>query len=222
MQKFDTAGPVSVVLDIPAGRVRLIATERADAAVEIQPSDTSKKRDVKAAEQTGVEYRDGVLRITTADPHRLFGSSGSLEVTVELPSGSRLEGKAGAAELYTTGRLDEVAFDGGYRTVQIAETGGARLKVHTGAVSVARLTGPAWISNGMGDITVAEAVTGKVTLRTGSGSLSIGTAPGVSATLDAKTGYGRIANALTNTDGPAAALAIEATTDHGDIDAHSL
>lgn len=222
MKKFDTVGPISVVLDIPAGRIRFVAGDRADATVQVLPAQASKKRDVKAAEQTGVEYRDGVLRIATADPHRIFGSSGALDVTVELPAGSRVEGRAGAAELRSTGRLGEVVFEGGYRTVDLDETAGARLKVHTGDVAVARLTGPAQISTGKGDITVAEAGAGEVELRAESGTISVTAAAGVSATLDAGTGYGRISNALKNVDGAAAVLTVKATTAHGDITATSL
>jgi hypothetical protein len=33
MQKFDTPAPISAVLDIPAGRVQLIAADRADTTV---------------------------------------------------------------------------------------------------------------------------------------------------------------------------------------------
>jgi hypothetical protein len=222
MQKFDTTGPISVVLSIPAGRVRLVAGDRADATVEVLPAEASKKRDVKAAEQTTIEFRDGVLRIATADPNRILGSSGALEVRVELPAGSRIEGKAGAAELHSTGRLGAVVFEGGYRRVELDEVAGADVKVHTGEVSIARLTGPARISNGMGDITVAEALDGEIELSTGSGNLSISAASGISATLDARTSYGRIHNALKNSEGAGAGLRIKATTSHGDITAASL
>lgn len=222
MQKFDTAGPVSVVLDIPAGRVRLIASDRSDTTVQVLPAEESKKRDVKAVQQTEVSYHDGVVRIVTADAHKMLGGSGSLEVTVEVPTGSRVEGKAGAAELSSSGRLGEVAFDGGYQKVELDEVAGARLKVHTGQVRIARLTGPAQISNSQGDITVAEAHAGAVELRTESGSIAITAAAGVSATLDAGTSYGRINNALKNSEGAAPGLTIKATTSHGDITATSL
>jgi hypothetical protein len=221
MRKFDTTGPVAVALGIPAGSITLIATDRTDAAVQVSPSDATKKRDVKAAEQTEVAYEDGVLRISTADPTRILGSSGSLAVTIEVPLGSSFDGKAGAAALRGTGRLGGVVFEGGYQTVDIEEAADVRLKLHTGTVTIGRLTGPARITNGMGDVTIAEAVAGKVELRTGSGNLSVGAAPGVSATLDASTTYGRVHNALRNTDGAASALAIEATTGHGDITAAS-
>jgi hypothetical protein len=59
MQKFDTPAPVSAVLDIPAGRIRFIAADRAATMVEVLPADASKDRDVEVAEQTTVEYGDG-------------------------------------------------------------------------------------------------------------------------------------------------------------------
>jgi len=222
MQNFATPGPVSVVLEIPAGAVRLVATERTDTVVDVQPADASKKRDVKAAEQTAIAFQDGVLSVTTAESHRVLGGSGALHVTIELPVGSRLDGKAGAAELHTTGRLGDVAFDGGYTVVSIEEAAGAVLKVHTGDVAINRLTGSAQIRNGKGDITVAEAHAGQVELRADMGNLSVTAAPGISATLDADTAKGRITNTLRNTEGAAAGLAVKATTSHGDITAASL
>jgi hypothetical protein len=64
-------------------------------------------------------------------------------------------------------------------------------------------------------------VRGTVVLRTQAGDVSVGAAHGVSASLDAGTSYGRIHNALKNTEG-AADLNIRATTAYGDIVARSL
>ncbi|MFF0052422.1 DUF4097 family beta strand repeat-containing protein [Streptomyces sp. NPDC005498] len=221
MQKFDTPAPISAVLDIPAGRIRFIAADRADTTVEVLPADASKGRDVKAAEQTEVAYADGVLRITASSPNsQLFGPSGSLEVTVQLPAGSRIEAKAAGAELRGVGRLGDVAFEGAYRRIKIDEAASVRLTALDGDVEVGRLGGPAEISTERGDIRIAEAVRGTVVLRTQSGDISVAVATGVSATLDAGTDYGRVSNSLKN-DG-AAELDIRAATSHGDITARSL
>jgi hypothetical protein len=222
MQKFDTPTPVSVVLDIPAGRIQLIAADRADTIVEVLPADASRSRDAKAAERITVENGDGVLRIEAAPArNRLVGPSGSVEVTVRLPAGSHVEAKAGSAELRGVGRLGDVAFEGGQAAVKLDETGRARLTLLAGDVSVGRLGGSAEISTQQGDLHIAEAVHGTVTLSTQRGDISVCAAPGVSASLDAGTAYGRIHNALRNTDG-AAGLDIHATTSHGDITARSL
>ncbi len=94
MQKFATPAPVSAVLDIPAGRVQFIAADRADTTVEVRPANASKGRDVKAAELVEVEYKEGVLRIEApAAKNQYFGPSGAVEVTVQLPAGSRIEGR---------------------------------------------------------------------------------------------------------------------------------
>ncbi|KOV97948.1 hypothetical protein ADK65_23735 [Streptomyces sp. NRRL B-1140] len=222
MQKFDTPATVSAVLDIPAGRIRFIAADRADTTVEVLPADGSKRRDVKAAEQIVTSYGDGVLRITAPEARsRLLGHSGSVEITVRLPVGSHVEAKADAAELRGVGRLGDVVFEAAQGSVELDESHSARLTLLVGDLAVGRLGGPARMSTQKGDLRIAEAVGGAVALRTQQGDISVGAAHGVSAALDAGTGYGRIRNTLKNTDG-AADLTIHATTAHGDITARSL
>ncbi|MEU8344756.1 Putative adhesin [Actinomadura meyerae] len=222
MQHFDTPAPITAVLDIPAGRVQLIGADPARTAVEVRPANPAKSRDVQAAEQTSVEYADGVLRISgAAARHQLFGPSGSVEVTVRLPAGSRVEATAASADFRGVGRLGEVVYAGSHGSIKIDEAAGARLATAAGDVSVGRLTGPAEISTQKGDISVAEAVRGTVVLRTQAGEVSVGAAAGVSASLDAGTSHGRIRNSLRNTGG-VADLAVHATTGYGDIVARSL
>lgn len=223
MQKFDTTSPVSAVLDIPAGRIRFIGAERTDTTVEILPADASKSGDVKAAEQTTVAYADGVLRIErTAGKNRVLGSSGSVEVTVQLPAGSRVEATAASAGFRGVGRLGDVVLDVSQGSVKLDETAGARLTLLAGDITVGRLGGPAEIGTRKGDVHIAEAVRGTVQLHTEYGEITVGAAHGVSASLDAGATHGRIHNALKNTEGAAAGLNIHATTAYGDITARSL
>ena len=143
MQKFDTPAPISAVLDIPAGRVQFIAADRADTTVDVHPANAAKRRDVKVAEQTTVDYRDGVLRIDApAARNQYLGPSGSVEVTVQLPTGSRIEGKAAFAEFRGVGRFGDVALEA-YGVVKIDEAASTRLTAYAGDVEVGRLSGPA-------------------------------------------------------------------------------
>ncbi|PKW05062.1 Putative adhesin [Streptomyces sp. 1222.5] len=223
MPKFATPAPVTAHLDIPAGRIQLIAADRADTTVEILPADPSKGRDVKAAERIDVSYDAGVLRITAREPaHRVLGNPGSVEVTVQLPAGSHLHATAALAELRGVGRLGHVTLDAAQATVKLDETDEARLTLKAGDITLGRLAGPADISTQKGDLTVTEAHRGTLTLRTQHGRICVGAARGTSATLDAGTAYGRIHNALANTDGATAGLTIHASTGYGDIDARSL
>ena len=223
MQRFDTPAAISAVLDIPAGRVQVIAADRADTTVEVLPVNAAKGRDVRAAEQTEVAFDDGVLRIKApAQRNEILGAPGSIEVTVQLPAGSRVDVTSAAAEFRGVGRLGDVACEGAHGAVHIDEAASVRLAVHAGDVTVGRLTGPAEISTQQGGIHITEATSGAVVLRTRTGDVTVGAARGVSASLDAGTGHGRIHHALTNTEGAAAGLTIRATTDHGDITARSL
>ncbi|CAM3933659.1 DUF4097 domain-containing protein [Kibdelosporangium persicum] len=220
MRKFDTPAPIATVLDIPAGQVRFIAADRTDTTVEVLPADASKGRDVKVAEQTKVDYADGVLRIEASAKNQILGPSGAIEVTVQLPAGSRVEAKAASAELRGVGRLGDVTFEGSHGAIKLDEAASVRLATHAGDVSVGRLNGPAEISTGKGDIRIDEAVRGTVVVTTQAGDVSVGAAAGVSAALDAGTTLGRVHNSLKNTG--AADLTIHATTAHGDITARSL
>ncbi|NGM15215.1 DUF4097 family beta strand repeat-containing protein [Verrucosispora sp. WMMA2044] len=223
MQRFDTPAAISAVLDIPAGRIQIIAADRTDTTVEILPTDAGKSRDVTAAERVVVTFDDNVLRVQAAEPaRRILGSSGSVEVTVQLPAGSRVEAEAASVEFRGVGRLGDVTFDGAEGVVKLDETAQARLTLQSGDITVGRLGGPGQISTQRGDLTVAEAVAGTVTLRTEQGNITIGAARDSSATLDAGTTYGRVRNELRNTDGAAAGLNIHATTAYGDIAARSL
>ncbi|MFE2390763.1 DUF4097 family beta strand repeat-containing protein [Streptomyces althioticus] len=221
--RFQTPAPLPVALDIAAGRIRFVAADRADTVVEVLPVDATKSRDAKAAEQTRVEYRDGVLRIDGPQAkNQLLGPSGSVDITVRLPAGSRVEAKAAGAELRGEGRLGDVVVDGALGPVELDEAASVRLTVLAGDVSVGRLGGPAEISTGKGDIRVTEALRGTVTLRTEHGDITVGAGRAVSASLDAGTGHGRVRNTLSNADGAAVGLTVHATTAYGDITASSL
>ncbi|MER7946757.1 DUF4097 family beta strand repeat-containing protein [Streptomyces sp. NPDC096079] len=223
MQKFPTTTPVAALLDVPAGVIRFIAADLDDVTVEVLPADASRSRDVKAAERTAVSFGDGVLRIeASAARNQYFGPSGAVEITVQLPAGSRVEAKTAAADLRGVGRLGDVTFESAQATVKLDEAATARLTVQAGDIAVGRLGGDAEISTLKGDLRVDEALRGTVVLRTEAGRIDVAAARGVSASLDAGTAYGRVSNSLRNTEGAAAGLSIRATTSYGDISARSL
>lgn len=221
MQNFPTPTPITAVLDIPAGRVQLIAADRADTVVDVRPADATKGRDVKVAEQTTVDFRDGVLRIESVAKNQVLGASGYIEVTVQLPAGSQVEATAAAAELRGVGRLGDVAFQGAQGEIKLDEAASVRVTTNAGDVTVGRLHGPAQINTQKGDIQIAEAVRGSLVLSTQAGNVSVTAAAGSSASLDAGTSYGRVQNALVNA-GSGPELTIKATTAYGDITARSL
>lgn len=99
MPTFDTPTPISATVDLVVGDVQLTATDRTDTHVEVRPSNAATEADVRAAEQTRVEYADG--RLVVRSPRQrgfgLFGKPGSVDVTIGLPTGSHLHGDASVA-----------------------------------------------------------------------------------------------------------------------------
>ncbi|MEU9857558.1 DUF4097 family beta strand repeat-containing protein [Streptomyces sp. NPDC047974] len=222
MQTFAATAPIAALVAVPAGHLRFIAADRADVTVDIRPATAGRSRDVKAAEETTVAFADGVLRITAPEArNQLFGASGSVEITVQLPAGSSVEGKAAAADLRGVGRLGDVTFEAAQGPVKLDEARRVRLTLQDGDITLGRVNGDAELTTARGDLRIAEATAGSVELSTQSGSISVGAARGVAATLDAGTSYGRVSNALRNAEGKGAGLAIRATTSYGDISAHS-
>ncbi len=220
MQTFTTPAPITATLDIPAGRILVTATSQDTTTVQILPADPGKNRDVKLAGQITAGYSDDVLRITAPAGHRILGSTGAVEVTIQLPAGSRVEATAASAQFTATGPLGEVTFDSAQATVNVGEVATARLTTTDGDITVGRLGGDGEIRTVRGDIQVTEATRGAVVLSTQTGAITVGAAAGTSAALDAGTTVGRIHNALTNTG--TSALFIHATTTVGDITARSL
>jgi hypothetical protein len=221
MDEFSTPAPVAAVVDVPAGRIRFTAAAQEVTTVQVAPADPSKGRDVKLAAQITATYADGVLRVQGPAGNRYFGSTGAVQLTVQLPSGSHVEAKAASAELVTEGPLGDVSFTGSQGPVSIGHATTARVAIADGDVSIGRLDGDADLRTVRGNVMVSEAAGGTVVLRTEAGSIEVGTAAGVSAFLDASTVTGRIANALMNSGGTPA-LAIRATAVTGDITARSL
>ncbi|ACU71695.1 conserved hypothetical protein [Catenulispora acidiphila DSM 44928] len=216
--------PFCVVLDISVGSIRLIAADRFDAEVEVRPGDAAESRDVRAAQRVLISNGGGVLRVD-GEPagHRVLGiDPGSVAVTVWLPLGSRVEAKAAVADFRGIGSLGDVTYEGAVGSVQLEEIASGRLAMQDGGITVGRLGGSAELSTQRGDIAVAEATRGTVTLRTQSGQITVGAVGGVSATLDAGAPNGRIHNSLQNSAGAEAELRIHATTADGDVTARSL
>jgi hypothetical protein len=148
MPTFDTPEPISVVVDLVVGDIRVTATDRADTSVEVRPSDPSREPDVQAAEQARVEYAGGRLLVKAPKPRRLglFGKVGSIDVTIGVPAGSHVQGDAAVATIRGAGRLGECRVKSGTGDIQLDETGALDVNAGAGAVTVDRVAGHAEVS----------------------------------------------------------------------------
>lgn len=147
MPTFDTPEPTSVAIDIPIGAVHLIASDRADTVVTVNPSDPTRQRDVEVAADTVIDHIDGRLTVTSPRPRGLAtvvsGPSkyGSVEVVIELPEGGDVDVEAQVGDVRADGRLGRVTVKTAAGDVRFDETGPARLETTAGAVTLGRATG---------------------------------------------------------------------------------
>jgi DUF4097 and DUF4098 domain-containing protein YvlB len=179
MPVFATPEPITVNLEPVVGNVRVIATDRVDTVVEVRPSDATNTSDVKAAEQTRVEYANGTLTVKApkARPFDFSNKTRSIEVTVELPAGSRLHGNTGLGDLHATGRLGECRYKTGVGHLHLDRTGELHLNTATGNIHVADITGDADVTTSSGRVHLG-ALTGAGAVKNSNGETTLGVVTG--------------------------------------------
>ena len=192
MPTFNTPEPISATIDLVAADVRIIAGDRQDTVVEVRPSTSSHEPDVKVAEQTKVEYTSAGL-LVKGPKQRSMGlrKIGSVDVTVELPAGSRIEADAGIGALRLTGQLGKCRIKMGAGDVELDQVGPLDLHTGAGAITVEHVAGHAEITNGSGRLRVSQIdgsaviknsngetwvgdITGDLRVNAGNGAISVG------------------------------------------------
>lgn len=176
MPSYDTPEPIAVTAHVGAGSVRFAASDRLDTVVEVRPGDPQRDRDVRAAEQTTVSYAGGVLTIATKE-RRFIGPMSAVDVTVELPTGSRVEMDGSWTQVLGEGRLGEVRVRTSGGDVRLDTTGPLKLTASHGSVTVDRVEGGAEIATSSGSVRVGT-VDGPAVLKNSHGSTTVGAALG--------------------------------------------
>lgn len=178
MPTFDTPGPIFAVIEMGSGSVRISASDRADTVVDARPSDPTNSTDVRTAQETVIEYADGRLLVKTPKKwiRSLFEPGGSVELTVELPTGSRVDAKA-LRSIQSAGRLGDCTFQAAAGYIDVDQTGSLRLRTANGDVSVGRVAGHADVQAAHGTIRLRE-IDGAAVIKTAKGGITLGRASG--------------------------------------------
>ncbi|MCX5044954.1 DUF4097 domain-containing protein [Aldersonia sp. NBC_00410] len=191
MATFATPARIAATIEIGLGDVHLIAGERTDTVVDVRPSNATNDNDKRAAEQTKVDFANGKLVVKAPRNWlRNIGTrdGGSIDVTIELPTGSQLSGDAGAATLRAEGALGVVRFKSGAGDIRLDRTGALELKTAMGAVEVLEVHGDANVTTGSGDIRLHD-IAGNAVLKNANGDCTVGVVAGA---LRCNTANGRI------------------------------
>ncbi|QDY77956.1 DUF4097 family beta strand repeat-containing protein [Streptomyces qinzhouensis] len=176
MPSYDTPEPISVTAHVEGGSIRFTASERLDTVVGVQPREPKKELDARTAEQTEVSYANGLLTVRTPKPN-LFGRTGIVDVTVELPTGSRIDMTGAWAQVFGEGRLGQVRVKTSSGDVRLDTTGPLNLIASHGSISVDRVEGMAELTTSSGSLRVGL-LDGPAVLKNSHGTTVVGAATG--------------------------------------------
>jgi DUF4097 and DUF4098 domain-containing protein YvlB len=183
VSNFNTPSPVAVTLDLYVADVRIVASDRTDTTVEVRPGDPGKPADVKAAENTRVEYDDATrtLSVITRKPRNRFVNFSkrpeSIDVVIQLPADSDVRGEADLGDYRTEGVLGDVALKTDFGAARIGEAGTLDIRTGFGEITVDEASGPAEVHSGSGDIRIG-AVDGPAGVSTSNGTIRIAVVTG--------------------------------------------
>ena len=205
MPVFTTPTPIDLAINWQVGAIEVIASDRTDTVVTVFPTREDNALDRRGAEETKVDF-DG-QRLTVKGPRPRFsiiGPSESVDLKVELPTGSRLTAEMAGGGVRTVGRLGATRVKAS--GVELDATGDLWVRAMHGNVTVGTAEGGMEITADHGQIRVGT-VTGDAILKASHGTITVGE---VGGDLDAKLSYGdlEITKALASVTGKTAYGAI--------------
>lgn len=189
MPTFTTPTAIDLAIYLQVGAIQIVASDRADTVVTVSPTSTDKAVDRRGADETKVEF-DG-QRLTVIGPRPRIswigpGPSDSVDLKVELPTGSRLTGEIAVGNLRTIGRLGATRVKSSTGSVDLDTTGDLWVRSSHGSAIVGNAEGAAEITADMGQIRIGT-VTGDAVLKASHGNIQIEKSGGE---VDAKLSYG--------------------------------
>ena len=206
MPEFSTPEPILAVVEFSVGDARIAATERDDTVAEVRPSDPDDDEDIRAAEQTRIEYAAGRLLVKGPKQRSIFGKGGSIDVLVELPAASRLQAHCGMGAFRVDGPLGDSRVESGAGDIMIDQAGAVDVTTGAGAITVNEVSGSADVTTASGRVKLGH-VTGRAVVKSSNGEIWIGSAEG---DLRVRTANGGV-------DVDHAGANVDASTANGDL-----
>jgi DUF4097 and DUF4098 domain-containing protein YvlB len=184
VSNFSTPSPIAIDLDLYVADVHFTASDRIDTIVEVRPSHPDKAADIKAAENTRVEYDAATrtLSIVSRKPLNRFVNFSSkrpesIDVVIQLPTDSDVRGEAEVGDFESDGALGAVVLKTGLGAFRLAETGPLNLRSGVGQITVESVSGSAQVNSGSSDIRIS-AIDGAAEVSNGNGKVRFGIVTG--------------------------------------------
>lgn len=177
MPAYESPAPIVADLNVSSGHVEVVASDRADTIVEVLPTNPGRSGDVALAREATVAFENNRLRVRVPPRNKLFGPNGSVDVRVELPTGSEAEIESGYGSVRVRGELGATRIVAKYGSVSANRVGDLALKSPFGEVDIAQVDGELDVTAGHGHLRIGR-IAGAARLRGSHGTLTLGTAEG--------------------------------------------
>lgn len=222
MHSFQTPAPVRLRVEIPWGRIKVVAEETAVTRIELIAihGDATARAWIADAEVT--QNGDDILvRIHKSGGLKLFGLGGGVEAVVHAPLGSAAALSLGSGRIETTGRLGDVTASSGSGTIRLDDAAEVRVRTGSGDIVVADSAGSVDAKTGSGRVTVGK-VGANARITTGSGHAELASAAG-DASVNTASGNIEVGQAGDSLDAFAASGNVQVRrADHGRVRAKTI
>src|SRR3954452_13349190 len=155
MPSYDPPGPIDLAINLQVGGIEIVAGDRIDTVVTVAPTNPTKANDRRGAEETKVSYDGQRVTITGPRPRiNWLGPSESVDVKVELPTGSRLTAEIAVGGVRTIGRLGATRIKSSLGPVDLDSVGDLSVRTSHGDASVSTADGSVELTANYGQIRV--------------------------------------------------------------------
>jgi DUF4097 and DUF4098 domain-containing protein YvlB len=214
MPIFSTPTPIDLAIDLQVGAIEVIASDRADTVVSVSATNPAKSTDRRGVDETKVDF-DG-HRLTITGPRARLNWIGpnqndSVDVTIELPTGSRLTAEISVGGVHATGALGATRVKNSMGSVELDTVGDLWVRAGHGNVALTRAEGAVEVTADHGQIRLGE-VAGDAVVKASHGSIQIAETGG---DVDAKLSYGDF-------DITRALASVTAKTAYGSVDVREV
>lgn len=173
---FETTGPVSLEIHVPAGRVELATSETATTEIDVAPlSDNDVSR--RAVDGCRVDMRtEGERSLVRVDvPRRGFAfpsKEPEVLVTVRSPEGTDVDATLSSADIEGSGLFGSLRIKSASGDVSFDSVGAVDLKTASGDVRLEDIGGTAKIQSASGDVEI-NSVDAATKIHSASGDVNV-------------------------------------------------
>jgi DUF4097 and DUF4098 domain-containing protein YvlB len=186
---YTAPGIIDATITRAMGELVVTADDVDEVSVDVTPTQADRPADVRAAENTAVDFADGRLTITQKRENvlRTWVNKGwSIDVHVRVPRRSRLDVKSSYGNIRVRGPIGPSSLATAYGDISAGDVAQLTAKTTHGEISLERVSGTTGLT---GTTLLVGEVYGNATLKASQGNIAVGLVMGQ---LAAVSGFGNI------------------------------